>query len=218
MIIADSRESRSDIKDLLEKMGVPVTQAELEVGDYAISNVVIERKEVNDYLSSLFDGRLNNGLYQMSCNYPLSYLLVEGNMMQALMDKGISRDLYISSLVGSSLKRAPIGEQGQIITVNLDTKYDTALFLKKLWEKLQKDEPRLPKLAKKSVDDNEMLVYSLGSISGIGEKKARSLLEECGTLRNVMNSNEIELKRANGIGDTLANRMFKLFNKKYEVI
>lgn len=215
--MVDSRESRADIISLLEKLQVPVTQIELEVGDYVIENIGIERKEANDYLASLVDGRLNNGLYQMSCNFPLSYLLVEGNMTQALIERGIPRDTYISSLAGCSLKRAPGGEQGQIITVNLETKYDTALFLKKLWEKLQTHEPRLPKPVKKTIDDNEMLVYTLSSISGIGENKARSLLESFTSIKEIVNCQPIELKRAKGIGDVLATRMYRVFNKKYEV-
>ena len=56
-IFVDSRETRSLVKDSLINKKLPIEIKQLEVGDYIIKdgnvNVIIERKDVGDYISSL---------------------------------------------------------------------------------------------------------------------------------------------------------------------
>jgi len=134
------------------------------------------------------------------------------------MEHKVPRFAYVSSLVGSSLKRAPDGKQGQIITVNVDTKYDTALFIQALYKKIsENDLVRLPKLVKAKANPNELLVYIVSSFPDIGEKRATDLLKKFKTIRNLVNATEDELAKVKGIGKKLASKLYQFFNKKFEV-
>lgn len=217
VVVVDIREKRSGIPAMLERMGIPIEIKELPVADYIVGNVAVERKTVGDYLQSKFSGRLDRQLYDLSRNFELSYLIVEGFVTEALMEHKIPRFAYVSSLVGSSLKRAPDGKQGQIITVNLDTKYDTALFLKALHKKLtENDIVRLPKMVKTKLNPDELLVYVVSSFPDIGEKRAIDLLKKFKTIRNLVNASENDLVTVKGIGKKLASKLYQFFNQKFE--
>jgi len=215
MIIVDSRETNSRIPELLGNLDLPFVIQTLEVGDYLIGNVAIERKEISDYVLSLTSGRLNNQLYNLSFNFELSYLVIVGHISEALIHSNISRSAYISSLVGSSYKQAPDGKQGVIVTVNLDTKYDFVLFLKYLHDKVSRDEPRLPKITRYEFGDNENAILLLSCLPNVGEVKARRLLEHFGAIRNVVNATLEELMEVEGIGEIIAKNIYKLLNSHY---
>lgn len=216
MIFIDSRETRCDVPKLVENLGIPTSQVELEVGDYAVTGVCVERKSSEDYLASLTSGHLSDQLYAMSYNYPLSYLVVEGNMSAALQARGISRDIYISSLIGASYRKAPSGERGQIVTVNLDTPFDTALFLKKLHDKTLDHGPRLPGTKVKPTATNEMLVAIVSMISGVGQKKAEKLIKRFGNVRAIANATIAELQTVEGVGPKIANQVHTCLNAMYK--
>jgi ERCC4-type nuclease len=215
VVFVDSRETNSMIPNLLNDLNVPNSIVQLEVGDYIIGEIACERKDTGDYINSLMNGNLSTQLYELSFNYQLSYLLIEGDVASAMMERGIRRDIYVSSLVGNSLRKAPEGEKGQIITVNLTTPYDTALFIKKLWEKLEEGGSRRPRLGHKPVTSNESLVYIVSSMSGIGEVKARNLIKKFGTIKNLCQASTEELLEVEGIGPKLATQINTVLNSRY---
>ena len=212
-IFIDHRERPSGIPTMLEKMGVPVSVVELEIGDYVIGEIPVERKEVGDYLSSKTSGHLDEQLYNMSASFDLSYLIIEGNISLALQYRKMKRAPYISSLVGSSFKRAPDGRQGQIITVNLDTRFDTALFLKFMHEKIANGEARLPKMFKRGVGKGEILIHVVSSIPGIGNVRSKSLLEQFKTIKRITEADVNQLSAV--IGQAHAKKVFDLLNSIY---
>jgi len=217
LILVDKLELRSRVPDLLRKLGVPVEVNTLKVGDYIVGEIAVERKTIEDYLQSKITGHLDKQLYELSFNFELSYLVVEGIVSEALMRHKIPRAAYISSLVGSSLKRAPDGKQGQVITVNVETSYDTALFLKCLHDKVEKgDLKRLPKIEKFKANPTEWQLYVVEALPDIGEIKAENLLRKFKTLRNLFNATKSELMKVPGIGEKIATNLFNLFNLKYE--
>lgn len=216
MIYVDVREKRSLVPYELKKLGVKIAYLELEVGDYVVGDVGVERKEINDFVSSLVSGRLDNELYNLSYNFDLSYLIVEGYISEALLYRKIKRWAYISKLVGCSLKKAPEGRKGQIITVNLESPFDTALFLKALDEKLTRGEVfRLPSLKKASLGDEERALAILMALPGVGEKRARLLLERFGSVRRVFEASLEELVSIKGLGKSGAEAIFNLVNKRF---
>ena len=214
-VLVDIREKRSKVPELLQRLKVPIEFTELEVGDYIVGDIAIERKTINDYLDSLASGRLHTQLYHLSRNYKRSYLVIIGYVSEALMFRKFSRKAYISSLVGASLKRAPDGEQGIVDVVVLENDYDFAYFVYFLWDKLQHPEPRLPRHGKKGLTGDDELVYVLSSIQGVGEKKAEALLRRFKTLRNVFNAPIHKLMEVEGIGETLARKIYETANRVY---
>jgi len=215
VVLVDKAEYASRIPELLEKLEVPIKPAKLEVGDYIIGDIAIERKTISDYISSMVSGRLSRQLYELSYNFSLSYLCVVGLVGEVLMERRVSLYAYISSLVGASLKRSPEGHKGQVITVNLENEYDFALFVKALYEKLRKPEPRLPPApVRASSDPTTRAVHVLCSLPGIGEAKAKALLGRFGSLKAVLNATPSELAQVPGVSLKMAEEIYALINKE----
>jgi ERCC4-type nuclease len=213
VVMYDYREESSEVPMMLKKLGLPTRPADLPC-DYVIGGVGIERKTIEDYLQSKLTGHLDKQLYLLSRNFELSYLFVEGYVSEALIRMKLNRHMYLSSLIGSSLKRAPDGKQGQIITVNVETKYDTALAIKFLHDKLAEGKlTRLPKIETYKPKEIDLAVYILSAFPGIGEARAKALLERFGTLRSVFSSRDWTVVK--GIGRRLNDEIQNLLDKKF---
>ena len=74
-IIIDTREKNSLVPTYLIKEGIPYQKEKLEIGDYLISDLIIERKTFNDFLSSFYSKRLINQLTNIK-KYPSTFILV----------------------------------------------------------------------------------------------------------------------------------------------
>jgi len=217
MILVDIRESKSPVPRFLDKLGAKYEFVELEIGDYVVGEVVVERKNVNDYVASLTSGRLANQLYQLSYHYPISVLIVEGYIDEVLYYRKIKRQTYISSLAGSLLKRAPEGERGIINLVMVTSPFDTAVFLKYLHEKWSKGEPRLPVITKKkAVNEKERALMILSSLPGISEVRAEKLLNHFKSVKAVFNASTEELMRVEGIGRKTAESIYRIIRGVFE--
>lgn len=216
MIIIDSRESRTIIPQQILNFQIPFRVEPLEIGDYLIGDVCIERKDTNDYVQSLLSGHLHQQLYNMSTNYVISYLVVEGSISLALIQSQINRNVYISSLAGTTIKRSPDGKCGIINLISLENEYDTALFLKFLHEKIENNEPRLPKIVKTGITENDRLMFILCSFPNIGLVKAQNLLEHFKTIEQISTATPEQLTEIIGQkrGQELFLWLHKIYNKQ----
>ena len=216
VIVIDEREKGSIVPAQLEKMKVPVEYRILNIGDYLISNqLCVERKSVGDYVGSLISGRLNNQLNRMSYHYPWSLLIVEGFIDEVLWFRKLNRRVYLSSLAGSIVKRAPDGAQGFISLVSVSTPYDTALLLYYLHKKIEKNEVRLPRVnvPKKRVSLEIRKLNVLCSLPGLGELKAQRLLERFGSIDRVVNASISELASVKGISEKMAREIWRVLHE-----
>ena len=64
-IIIDYREKNSLVASHLLKLGFEVEFKELKIGDYIVKNVIIERKTVSDFISSMINHRLLNQIEEL---------------------------------------------------------------------------------------------------------------------------------------------------------
>ncbi|MEM3407381.1 MAG: ERCC4 domain-containing protein [Nitrososphaerota archaeon] len=80
MILIDYREKDSGIPRLLMKKNIPISFENLEIGDYIIGDIVIERKTSKDFIASIFDGRIFEQAGKISSYTNKSILLIEGNL------------------------------------------------------------------------------------------------------------------------------------------
>jgi DNA excision repair protein ERCC-4 len=84
-ILVDERERKSGIPDLLRRAGATIDFAQLKVGDYVVSpETAIERKTIQDLLSSIYDGRLFIQCSQLNEHFIKPVLIVEGNLVELL--------------------------------------------------------------------------------------------------------------------------------------
>ena len=58
IILIDNREKDSGIPDILKEKRIPILFENLEIGDYIIGDLIIERKTSKDFIASIFDGRI----------------------------------------------------------------------------------------------------------------------------------------------------------------
>ena len=207
MIFVDDREPPR-IAEKLKDMGVEVVVKRLEIGDYLIAfggvELPVERKDVNDYLNSVIDGRLFDQCHRMSSRYELSFLCVVGDVDKALREREFRKEAYVGSIVSVALRR----NSGVVIPLTLKDEDEFCLLLKSLNRQVEggsvKTAPRV--IRKGSLDDN---VAMLTAIPGIGEEKARRLLEKFGSVHRVVNATIPELMRVDGIGEKQAKRIYE---------
>ena len=80
-IVIDEREKKSGIPKLLKAIGVNVELKTLPIGDYIVSHeTVVERKSINDLISSIFDGRLFDQCNRLKDHFQFPVILLEGNV------------------------------------------------------------------------------------------------------------------------------------------
>lgn len=217
VVLVDNREKNSLVPKQLEKLGVPIEYINLDVGDYLIGDFCIERKDVGDYIGSLVSGHLNDQLYAMSYNYPVSILIVEGFVDEVLMFRKLKRQQYISSLAGSILKRAPDGASGIINLVVVSTPFDTALFIYYLHKKISEgDVYRLPKIVKKpNVPLSNRILSLIANIPGVGEGRAKALLSRFNSIEKIVLASKNELMTVKNIGPKIAEEIYRVLHSKW---
>ena len=80
-IVADEREKRSGIPDLLKGIGINLEIKTLPVGDYIVApETIVERKSISDLVSSIFDGRLFDQCNKLKEHFQFPIILIEGDM------------------------------------------------------------------------------------------------------------------------------------------
>jgi ERCC4-type nuclease len=216
---------RSKIPELLVTTAVPNERRELKVGDYfcgeistdgVYAGIPVERKEIGDYLRSMNDGRRDEQLYNMSYGFPLSYIVIIGSPSRAIRGTRMTMNAYVSSLVGSSLKRAPDGIGGQVVSVNLESDEAFVLFLKYLDGKVKEGSyARVPVMQKRAWKPEELLIYVVSSLPGIGAKTANNLLTHFGSVRGVMNASKEQLMEVDGVGTKKAEEIHGVLTMSY---
>ncbi len=199
MIFADDREPERII-EMLTSLGLRVVRRRLKIADYLIHHqgyaVAVERKSANDYISSIADGRFFDQVHNLSKSYQLSFLCIIGRPDFSR----IKRDAFIGSILSVPLKTGQ-----RVIPVQVESDEDFCLILKSLNRQLERGRLKTaPRLRKAKVDDS---IAMLTAIPGIGEEKARRLLEKFGNIQRVVNASISELMKVDGIGEKQARRI-----------
>lgn len=204
-IIIDNRERNSLIPSELSKF-FEIDFQQLKVADYIINGIAIERKTINDFISSMINHRLLNQLEELQ-QYKNRLLLIEGFEEQELYDdtnpKGVPPNALRGFILSILLKhQIPI-----IFTKNYK---DTVKYIQILANKKTQELPLNVK--KKSFNKKEQLQFILESFPGIGPKTARKLLKEYKTLNQIFHATQENLKESIG----KKAEIFKLLKENYK--
>ncbi len=204
-IIADYREKSSDVvRYLIDHANVQLQQ--LEIGDYLISeDVVIERKEANDLIESMIDGRLFEQLKKLKV-YKKPILIIEGQH-----SRKISENAYyglISSIIldfGIPIIFTKSQEETAKIILNLARREQ--IDLKKEVRHIH---------VKKSIPLSELQLRVLESLPHIGPKMAKKILERFKTIKRFVNASELELFLTEGFGEKIIKDIKRVLETPYE--
>ena len=206
-IIIDERERKSGIPKLLKAIGVNVEIKRLPIGDYIVAHeTVVERKSINDLISSIFDGRLFDQCKRLTENFKFPVILIEGNVDEI-----------------ESITDNPLVFYGALSTVAVDFKIPiiptpnashTAKLLVSLSSRKESIKGPLLKKIKKSNDMQKQQLSVLCSLPGVGEKIAVRMLEKFGSPLKVLSASTKDLARISGLGESRAAKIKKMLEKK----
>jgi len=204
-IIADYREK--EIINILKSFGVVVNETNLDIGDFIInSNIVIERKQHSDFISSLIDGRLFEQSKLMKENFKKSIIIIEG-----YSNRQINENALYSTIASLIIKY-------EMILINTKNHFDTAKTIYRIGKKSLEENKSLHafKVVKKPKELKTIQEKVVSSLPGIGNILSKRLLEKFKTLENIFTASESELKKVKGISDKTAKKIKKILTANYE--
>jgi len=232
-VFVDYREKNCLVPASLINLNLEVEFKELKVADYIINNVAIERKTISDFLSSMTNRRLIKQLEELQ-QYPLKLLIIEGFEEQELYNdeehtqfrSEAFEETALQQQKGKSKKTArlflngihPNSIRGFLLSIVLKYKTpiiftknerDTAKFISVIARK--KSVEQSLNIKKKTLSKKERLQFILESFPGIGPSTAKKLLKEFGTIQNIIDAPQEELKKIIG----KKAEIFKLIEEEY---
>jgi len=206
IIHMDVREPEG-IAERLRALGARLSVERLDVGDYVLSkDVVVERKELGDFVKSVMDGRLFEQAVKMKEAYPIPILVIQGRRSSY----GISRGSFfgaISSLLADF--------QIPIFTASNEDEVASLLYYLASREQREKKKEVRVREGLKPKGLPELQRYVIAGIPGIDFVLADRLLKRFGSVKAVFNATEEELMEVEGIGEKLAKRIREIASKPY---
>ncbi|MBN1160233.1 MAG: DEAD/DEAH box helicase [Candidatus Diapherotrites archaeon] len=201
-IFADMRERNSGILQELIKKDMDVQLEQLKVGDFLITEeIAVERKELNDFVSSLIDGRLFSQVTELKENFDKPLIIVEGE-----------GDIYSIRNVSPNAIRGAMSslllDYGIPIYVSKGIE-DTAEILNVIARREQLDLKKEVRLRgeKRAMLLPENQQYIIEGLPGVGPTLAKQLLKHFGSVKAVITASERELLQAEGIGPQRAKEI-----------
>ncbi|TDZ34204.1 DNA repair protein rad16 [Colletotrichum spinosum] len=226
-VVVDVREFRSSLPSLLHGRSMIIVPCMLTVGDYVLSpNICIERKSINDLISSFKDGRLYAQAETMFQHYKNPMLLIEFDQ-----NKSFTLEPF-ADLSGSLNSIAPTNVssdlQSKLVLLTLafpklriiwsSSPYQTAEIFESL--KAQEDEPD-PIAAVRAGLDKDMKAEDqsfnlepqemLAAVPGVNPKNIMRLVLQTENMREVANLNERELEPI--VGKEAGRQIYGFFNR-----
>jgi len=181
VILIDNREKDSKIPDLLKNKGIPILFENLEIGDYIIGDLVIERKTSKDFIASVFDGRIFQQANKITSFTNKAILLIEGllqNELEYVKNK--------NSIYGTLLSLALSYNFKIIYSNNIEESANILEIIYKHGKYYKIENIHLIKQKRISNDINKQKLNIIASIPFIGEKYAERLLKSFKTIKNII--------------------------------
>jgi ERCC4-type nuclease len=210
-IIADHRERASRTCQWLKSFNAQIIEKQLPVGDYIVSDKVgIERKTVEDFLSSILDQRLFRQLEDLSATFERPLLILEGD--QGLLFS--ARNLHPNAIHGAL---SSIAIDYGVPMIWTSTPRDTAaqIYWTGYREQVKKGDGVSARVCKKGRDTAKLQEFLVSGLPGINTALSRRLLSHFGSAREVFWASEKELRHVEGIGKGRAHEIWCLVNGRY---
>ncbi len=199
-VVIDSREQNSRVVSELARKGIKIRTTQLSTGDYLISeDTAIERKSVDDFLTSLMDGRLFSQAKALSKEYQNPIMIIEGEGLNHRRNID-ERAIYGALASLATDFRIPV----MMAKDEKETASLTYALLSRKGKTKRTTSLRKDKISMSDMDTKKFVLEGLPNISGT---LADRLLEHFGSLREVFNADEEELTKVKGIGAKTAKRI-----------
>ena len=183
-IVADLHEKNSLVAAELVSLGVTVDFKHLKVADYLVGEVAIERKTINDFISSMINKRLLRQLEELK-QYEKRLLVIEGIDEQELYNEE-EGGMHSNSIRGMILYTSLEANCPVILTKDYE---DTARYLYLIAKRMEKDKKPISFHAKKKARNvKEQIQYIIEGFPGIGPSTAKKLIKEFKTIKKIINT------------------------------
>src|SRR5208337_5214491 len=181
----------------------------LDVGDYIVYSYAVERKTVQDFIASLYKGRLFEQAQRISRSYKDYLLVVEGDIQEVLADLQNPKVYW-----GTLLALAMNFDFKILFTLDQE---QTADLLEVLARRFRGKAGGLPLIVQKPrlATTKDWQLSLLGSLPTIGPKMGEKLLESFGSVRNVFRASRSELAVKGGIGYARAAKIQEVLDSEY---
>ncbi len=212
IIFVDNREQASSVTKELFGKECKIIMKQLTVGDYILSkDVCVERKTVEDFLSSMIDGRLFNQLIDLRENYPKPMIILEGDINELFTLRNIHRNSIIGALTSIALDY-------QVPIINTKNSGETAEYLYVIAKREQISEGReiSLRIGRKGLTLREKQQYIIEGLPLVGPTLAKNLLKEFGSIKKIVNADEKRLQKVENLGKKKAKEIRKVFDSQYE--
>ena len=197
-IIVDTREKQSLVASYLKGKKANIQFEKLEIADYLINEIAIERKTYSDFISSMINKRLFQQLAEIK-KYPRYFIIIEGKETEHRLDKP-AKGMILAIITQYEI---PI-----LFTANEEETADYLLLLARKQDKPKIDLGLRP--SKSVITIEEQKQFILEGFPGIGPTIAKQLLEQHKTLNKIFSLTEEELKQINKLDDNKIKKFREL--------
>jgi DNA excision repair protein ERCC-4 len=212
VILIDNRERDSGIPDILKEKGIPILFENLEIGDYIIGDLIIERKTSKDFIASVFDGRIFQQTNKITSYTNRAILLIEGNLNKEVEYLKNKNSIYGTLLVlalSYNLKiiySSDIKESANILEI---------IYKHGKYYKIEK----FLLIKQKRIPNNtyQQQLNIIASIPHIGEKYAERLLKNFKTIKNIINASPQEISSKANIPYKTSIKIWRILNEEYKL-
>jgi len=198
-IIADIHEKNSLVIAELIELGVDVEIKSLKLADYLVSNeIAVERKTINDFVSSMINKRLIQQISDMKANYKYPLLIIEKEDHQEYCKPSMHSNIHENAIRGMLLT---VTTDFGIPTIMTEGYQDTAKYLMLLAKRQLQPDREISLVAKRrafSLKEQQQII--LESFPGIGPALAKAMLKHFHSIKGIIEASEEELKKVPKLG------------------
>jgi len=212
-IIIDTREQKEET-DYFSRVGIKFRREALSCGDYSAEDddgnrCVIERKEIKDFISSLFEGRLDSQLARLSAER-LPILFLSGKLEEYYEGKPDSK--FTTQHFYGALASAIVRYGLRCVVWNQceNAHEDSLGMIAKILTKVT--ENKLDVIPKRATKEYNTCVGFLRILLNCPQQTAIDMLKHFGSIRKIIEAEDIELLSFKNVGPKRIEKMRKIID------
>jgi len=209
MIYVDNRE-RPEVINVGKRVFPDMIVKQLKIGDVEYKDLVIERKEVADFLSSIPDGRLKKQALNMQ-PYPFRFIIIEGDF-DHLRAKSRRYRRYSNKTILGMIASLEMKYNIRVLRVNNTQQF--WLLVNRLIVKMENEQvieySKIYKPKITAVNKKDIPLSMICCIPGISERKGK-LITDNFELKQLYTLEVDDLIKVKGIGKGLASKIKEVF-------
>ena len=202
MIKIDHREN-DHFKSICNIFFDDIEICQLPIGDIEMNGIIFEHKTADDFIGSVYDGRIFRQIEEMKNNYKHYYIVISGSITDIISTPNTNYNSLIAAIASCCARGCPI--------IFCDNYENTCDIIKKLSEKLTDGKNRTISVTKASIENDQLRLIC--SLPGISEKRGQALLDRFKSPMNIFNGFREDIIEINGIGDKTFNKMTEILNR-----